>query len=127
MNYALGTLTLPTTTMKCVLYSPVVKLIDYYTATSIKVTFVSHQRFDIYFWSSLFLFESYRNREKQEKKDPCDNTELRRGTETTAATKKVFLIFYVKLMNENYTTKVRRHIRYLRYSFGANRSRLPLK
>ena len=77
MNYTLGTLTLPTTTMKCVLYSPVVKLIDYYTATSIQVTFVSHQRFDIYFWSSLFLFESYRNREKQEKKDPCDNTELR--------------------------------------------------
>ena len=111
MNYALGTLTLPTTTMKCVLYSPVIKLIDYYT--SIQVTFVSHQRFDIYFWSSLFLFESYRNREKLEKKDPCDNTELRRGTETTAATKKVFLIFYVKLMNENYTTKVKCHIRYL--------------
>ena len=59
MNYALGTLTLPTTTMKCVLYSPVIKLIDYYTATSIKVTFVSHQRFDVYFWSSSFLFESY--------------------------------------------------------------------
>ena len=72
MNYTLGTLTLPTTTMKCVLYSPVDKLIDYYTATSIQVTFLSHQRFDIYLWSSLFLFESYRNREKQEKKDPCD-------------------------------------------------------
>ena len=61
--------------MKCVLYSPVIKLIEYYTATSIKVTFLSHQRFDIYLWSSLFLFE--RNREKEEKKDPCDNDELR--------------------------------------------------